>query len=57
MMRYLITTREANSAFLTNNFDAENHFNADIQMVVYDLIKNIFTTDGIIWNEIMIDHL
>jgi hypothetical protein len=39
-------------AFYTNWFDAENHFNAELGMVVYNLIKHIYTTDGINWSEI-----
>jgi len=54
-MRYLITTKEVKSPFLTEWFDPENHFNTD--MVVYDLCKNEFTTDGKTRHKIEIDHL
>ena len=56
-MQYLITTKETDKPFLTNWFDAENHFNPNVQMVVYDLINLVFTTDGKTWKPIEIDHL
>lgn len=55
-MRYLITTKK-NPPFLTKWFESENHFNKDIGMIVYDLIENKFTSDGIHWYDIEIDHL
>lgn len=56
-MRYLITTKETYSPFLTEWFDAENNFNAELDMIVYDLSKNLYTTDGVNWIEIKVDHL
>lgn len=56
-MRYLITTKEGKSPFLTAWFDPENHFNPDVEMVVYDLYKSVFTTDGKTWYKIDVDHL
>ena len=56
-MRYLITTKEVKSPFLTNWFEPENHFNPDIEMIVYDLVERKFTTDGKNWHDIEIDHL
>jgi hypothetical protein len=56
-MRYLITTNEKHQPFLTKWFDPENHFNPDIGMIVYDLVEEKFTTDGVNWNDILIDHL
>ena len=56
-MRYLITTKEVKSPFLTDWFDSENNFNSDVEMIVYDLYKNEFTTDGKIWHKIEVDHL
>ena len=56
-MRYLITTKEVKSPFLTQWFEPENHFNPDIEMIVYDLVECKFTTDGETWNDIEIDHL
>ena len=53
-MRYLITTKN-NTPFITKWFEPENHFNPD--MVVYDLVLNKFTTDGVNWHEITIDKL
>ena len=56
-MRYLITTKEVNSPFLTKWFKPENHFNQDIEMIVYDLVECKFTTDGNTWHDIETDHL
>ncbi len=55
-MRYLITTKTY-KPFLTKWFKPENHFNNDLNMVVYDLLKNKYTTDGKKWHEIEVDHL
>ncbi len=54
-MRYLITTKETYSPFLTEWFEPENHFNADLDMIVYDLVENKYTTDGNKWHEIEVD--
>ena len=56
MIRYLITTND-NQPFLTEWFDPENNFNKDVGMVVYDMLLEVYTTDGDVWNDIMIDHL
>ena len=56
-MRYLITTKELDSPFLTKWFEPENHFNKELQMVVYDLFNCVFTLDGYNWHDIEIDHL
>ena len=56
-MRYLITTNNVNSPFLTRWFEPENHFNSEIEMIVYDLVEKKFTTDGKNWCDIEIDHL
>ncbi len=53
---YLITT-SIKPPFLTNWFDSENHFNPQINMIVYDLAKCMFTTDGVNWVQLDIDHL
>ena len=55
-MRYLITT-DITGPFLTNWYEAENHFNAEVGMVVYDLYTNKYTTDGTTWIEITTGHL
>ena len=55
-MRYLITTNNQ-PPFLTDWFDSENNFSLSVNMVVYDLFHKKYTTDGIIWNDIAIDHL
>jgi hypothetical protein len=55
-MRYLITTNQT-QPFLTMYFNAENHFQENIKMVVFDLLKRIFTTNGKDWKAIPVDHL
>ena len=55
-MRYLITTN-IQPPFLSDWFDAENNFNAEVGMVVYDLAKGVYTTDGEKWEQIEEDHL
>lgn len=57
MKQYLITTTEAYAPFLTDYYDPENNFNADVGMVVYDLYRLLYTTDGTTWKEIPEDHL
>ena len=56
-MRYLIITKEVASPFLTEWFEPENHFNPDIEMIVYDLVEFKFTTDGKVWRNIKVDQL
>ena len=56
-MRYLITTIEAYAPFLTKWFEPEQHFNSDLEMVVYDLELNKYTTDGETWHDLQVDHL
>lgn len=55
-MRYLVTT-ENYAPFLTDHFEPEHHFNKGYGMVVYDLSISKYTTDGINWLEIQMDHL
>ena len=55
-MRYLVTTNVSHP-FLTDWFDSESHFDADVEMVVYDLFEKLFSTDGKSWNKIAFDHL
>jgi len=57
-MQYLVTTLN-HSPFLTEWFDPENHFNTDpdMGMVVYDLFKKTFTTNGVDWRNIELDSL
>lgn len=56
-MRYLITTKDVKSPFLTEWFNADNHFNKDVDMIVYDLLNHVFTIDGKTWWVIDSDHL
>lgn len=55
-MRYLITTN-CEPPFLTNWFEPENHFNAEVGMTVYDIRDYTYTTDGKSWKVIDIDHV
>jgi len=55
-MRYLITTN-IQPPFLTDWFDYENHFNSEVNMVVFDLYNQTYTTDGLIWLIIEEDNL
>jgi hypothetical protein len=55
-MQYLITTN-INAPCLTNWFEPQNHYIANIGMVVYDLARQVFTADGKSWQPIEIDHL
>lgn len=54
-MRYLITTKEVLEPFRVNSFNYENHYIHNSNMVVYDLLKNQFTINGIDWLEIETD--
>ena len=56
MKRYLITTK-INSPFYTKWFEYKNHFNLLSEMIVYDLVKDLYTKDGKKWEEINEDHL
>lgn len=56
-MRYLVTTKEIYSPFLTEYFEPENNFNPDIEMIVYDLHLKKYTIDGKVWHDINLDHL
>jgi hypothetical protein len=57
MARYLVTTKEVKSPFITQWFEPENHFIEDVEMIVYDLFKLKYTTDGKLWQDIELDHL
>lgn len=60
-MKYLIIITNPNtgekSAFYTNWFQSENHFNPDFAMVVIDLTQHLITFDGETWQDIEDDHL
>ena len=47
-MQYLVTTTNG-EPFTSKWFDVENNFNAEIGMVVYDLIDFCYTKDGKNW--------
>lgn len=60
-MKYLIICKDPatgeRSAFYTDWFDAENHFNPDYEMVVVDRTRHMVTFDGETWQDIEEDHL
>lgn len=58
-MRYLVTYNEngMQKAFYTNWFDAENHFNADVQMIVFDLYNHKYMINSTGWSDIEEDSL
>ena len=55
MYQYLVIIE--NEPFYTHWFDAENNFNNEVNMIVIDFHKNVYTDDGINWKEITEDHL
>jgi hypothetical protein len=55
-MRYLVIT-STNEPFRTDWFDLENNYNEDVDMIVFDLHKNEYTSDGKVWHKIAWDNL
>jgi hypothetical protein len=53
-MRYLIFMPQHTPCF-TNYFDAQNIFVDG--MIVVDLLNQVFTTDGEVWENVELDHL
>ena len=56
MGRYLITGDNF-TPFFSDYFNYENHYNSELNMIVYDLQKNIYSIDGVHWLNIESDHL
>jgi hypothetical protein len=56
MKRYLVTTNNLDP-FLTDYFTPENCFAYGIGMVVFDLYKQTYMSDGETWIELEEDHL
>ncbi len=60
-MKYLVITTDLvtgeRSAFYTDWFQADNHFNPDADMVVIDQTHHLVTFDGETWQDIEQDHL
>jgi len=58
-MMYLITYTEngTQKAFYTNWFDPENNFNADVGMIVFDLVNHKYMVNSLGWTDIEEDHL
>jgi hypothetical protein len=55
-MRYLVVT-STNEPLRTDWFDLENNYNEDIHMIVFDLYKDEYTSDGKVWHKIVCDYL
>jgi hypothetical protein len=55
-MNYLIVTNKY-EPFYTNWFDADNDFNKELGMIVFNLLSHKYTTDGKTWYDIFQDHL
>jgi hypothetical protein len=57
--RYLImyTNEETTKCYYTHWFEPENHFPDSGNMVVIDLVKNQYMTNGKDWLDIEEDHL
>ena len=53
-MKYLVMHPDY-SPFLTNWFDYQNHYIE--KMVIYNLINQTYSRDGITWLELSIDNL
>lgn len=60
-MKYLVIIIDPatgeKSAFYTDWFQAENHFNPEVGMVVIDQTQHLVTFDGETWQDIEDDHL
>jgi len=58
-MKYLVSYTETGEqkCFYTNWFDKDNHFNAELNMVVFNLLSHKYTSNGIDWMDIDEDHL
>lgn len=60
-MRYIVITTDPasgeQSAFFTDWFMIENHYNPDYKMIVIDRKDRLITFDGEIWNDIEQDNL
>jgi hypothetical protein len=53
-MNYLIQPKDS-EPFFTNWFIAKNNY--EDGMIVYDLMRSTYTTNGIDWKPIATDHL
>ena len=60
-MKYLVIATNPitgeQEAFYTDWFQAENHFNPEVDMVLIDLIHHLVTFDGETWQDIEQDQL
>lgn len=56
VQQYLITM-DGEEPFTTEWYDYINNYRADLNMIVYDLHHNLYSTDGIEWKELQNDHL
>lgn len=56
MKRYLITGDNF-APFYSDYFNYENHYNSELNMIIYDLQYDRYSTDGVHWLNIASDHL
>lgn len=56
VQRYLITM-DGEEPFTTEWYDFQNNYRADLNMIVYDLHNNLYSTNGIDYKELENDHL
>lgn len=60
-MKYLVIRQNPitgeKTAFYTNWFDAENHFDPNANMIVVDRTQHLVTFDGETWDNIETDNL
>lgn len=54
--RYLILC-DGHPPALTHWYDYENNYNKELNMVVFDFHKGMYTKNGIEWHQIIRDHL
>ena len=55
-MRYIVICKDK-SAFYTNWWESEDHWNGDTIHCVIDTVRDQVTFDGVNWEEIDEDHL
>lgn len=56
VQRYLITG-DGIEPFTTEWYDYENNYRADLNMIIYDLHRRVYTTDGQVWKQLDWDTL
>jgi hypothetical protein len=54
--RYLVTADNI-EPFYTNWYDYENHYNDEMNMIVYDIHNHLYTLNGLDWIPLEKDNL